>query len=461
MRLSLLSELHCPYCGSGIELAFRLPDQKPNAINYGVLRCACNDYPVVQGIPILQHVDGLSSVVDLIRQGNGHRALLQAMNLFRVKWAHRSRWHQLRYYLNCQRLVTGRDLSFEDAVNLVRKPSVFSDYLLHRYANPSFLAAIGPLMLLDRLEQRRRSAFPGGVADGQDSHAPFNGRANSSTKTIRVLDLACGAGHTSFLMRHLFPELSVVSVDHDFVSLYLAKRFLAPDSIHLCLDAEVLSPFVDQHFDAVFCLDAFHYLHSKKAIVAELKRVSKPGALWLFPHLHNALQQNMVAGLPLSPDGYLECFSCASPRLFDETEILHGLSKKYQFDLSRNSSVSELNNSQTLTLIGGDEDLWRVHNRFPASFCEKRSSLVINPIYHNTPTENTVERTLRWPNEVMRRECRGAEAILPGSCHLSQTEIRQLTKGDSVPDGARLEKLVAKFVLVPLPPHYTHSDLPA
>ena len=438
--LSLLSELHCPYCGSAINVAVRLPERsRLDSIDYGILQCACNLYPVVAGIPIIQHVDGLQSIVTFVRAGDQRRALLQAMNVFRVKWAHRTKWHQLKYYVDCRKLISSSDLYFQDAVNLVRRPKVFSDYLFHRYANPSFLAAIGPLHLLGTLEDVR-------------GHG-----TTSSNNPIRVLDLACGAGHTSFLMRHLFPELSVYSVDHDFVSLYLAKRYLAPNSTYLCLDAEVPSPFPDAYFDALFCLDAFHYFRSKRAIVAELNRVSKQYALWLFPHLHNALQQNLVAGIPLSPDMYLECFSSALPKIFDETEIVNGLSKRHELNLSLNLSASDLNNSQTLTLIGGPEDLWRVHDSFPTSFCEKRSSLTINPIYRPISLDDTAKRELTWPNDVMRRECLGAEAILPRSCQLSKAELQDLTNGSSKSDREQLVELVANFVLVPLPPHYSHA----
>ena len=233
--LSLISALHCPYCGSGFDIVSH-PSSRPsaNSLSYGILKCACHHYPVIEGIPIIQHVDGLESITARIREGNLQRALLVAMNVFRVKWARRTRWHQLRYCLDCLKLISRTELCFEDAVNLVRQPNVFSDYLFHRYANPSFLAAIGPLHLLGTLTE-------------DSTIAPL---ATTATfrEPIRVLDLACGAGHTSFLMRLLFPELAVFSVDHDFVSLYLAKRYLAPDSTYLCLDAEVPSPFADRLF---------------------------------------------------------------------------------------------------------------------------------------------------------------------------------------------------------------------
>jgi SAM-dependent methyltransferase len=311
---------------------------------------------------------------------------------------------------------------------------VFSDYLFHRYANPSFLGAIGPLLLLDCLKERAISDQP-----------------------IRVLDLACGAGHSSFLMRLLHPGLSVVSVDHDFVSLYLAKRYLAPEATCLCLDAEVPSPFANDFFAAVFCLDAFHYLHSKRAVVAELKRVAKPESLWLFPHLHNALQHNITAGTPLSPEHYLACFDSLAARLFDETTILHGLSQRRTLDLRAQLTPGELEKSPNLTLLAGTQDLWREHRQFPSAFCRQRSRLALNPIYAWESRQDCLEGTLTWPNKVMKDECHGAEAVLPATCRLHKRELRDLLKGNASSTNARLEELVAQFVLAPLPANYSRD----
>lgn len=460
MRSSFLSTLHCPYCGSTLERILQLPERglpsHEAAMEYGILQCGCSHYPVVGGILILQQVEGLDSVVSSIKRHEIELALLQALKLFRVKWALRSHWHRLKYHLDARRLLAKADLSFQDAVNLVRKPQVFSDYLFHRYANPSFLAAIGPLLLLSCLEDRcQRQTLNGGrqtlpAASCETDHPP----SAPSNAPMRVMDLACGAGHCSFLMRLLFPALSVVSVDHDFVSLYLAKRFLAPDATHVCLDAEVPSPFADDYFDGVFCLDAFHYLHSKKAIVAELQRVLKPEALWLFPHLHNALQQNVTAGIPLSPDHYLDCFGFLEPRLFDETTMLHRFTRQHTFDLRQQLPLVALEKSQNLMLIAGPQDLWREHHQFPSAFCEHQSRLVLNPIYRARRQGDNLQCSLTWPNQVMRKECCGAEAVLPVTCQLSRNELQRLLQGIDAPDDARLRDLVAKFVLVPLPEDY-------
>jgi SAM-dependent methyltransferase len=419
---SFLSTLHCPYCGSALEI---LSDTSPDeALNYGILRCACAEYPVVDGIPILQQADGLNRAVAFIRRQEPHRALLQALSVFRVRWAHRSLWHRARYELACRRVVAGgAGATFEDAAQLLRRPKVFADYLVHRYANPSFLAAIGPMMLLKE----------------------SNGR---------VLDLACGAGHASFLMGALWPDLSIVSADQDFVSLYLAKRFLAPNTTHVCWDVETPSPFPDRSFDTIFCLDAFHYFRAKRGIANELKRIGTAECLWLFPHLHNRLQPNLVAGIPLTPDGYLECFGLPDARLFDEAGILRRLSKDRILDLGEKHEASELNGCRTLTMVRGGAPLWRRHPGFPAALHRDRSRLALNPIYRVRAHGDDVELAVAWPNDVFREECGSVTAVLPSEIRLRAGELASLVGSEPAADEERLSDLTAQFVVVPLPPRY-------
>jgi SAM-dependent methyltransferase len=445
----LLRELHCPYCASALQLEASDASGTP-AVAYGVIRCACHRYPVVAGIPIIQHVDGLESVVDAVNGRDYASALLCALDLFRVKWARRSRWHHVLFRSAVRRLISNRNLSFQAAVNLVRKPRVFADYLFHRYANPSFLSAAGLMQLLGIVTH----AAEGDTPRPAEAPAPSPAASGSAPARHRVLDLACGTGHSSYLIRHLWPTLSVFSVDHDFVSLYLAKRFLAPDSVFFCLDAEFPSPFADGSFDAVFCLDAFHYLRPKKAVVTELRRVATDRAVWLFPHLHNAHQHNFTPGTPLSPAAYLNCFEGIDARLFDETRLLRGLTAGHTLDLGSADSPSDLDKAPTLVLAAGPSYLWHAHRDFPSRLARDLTSLTVNPIYRQAVSGDDLNLRLSWPDPLMREECSGAEAILGTSHRLSREGLRRALQGKPGPGDPDLANLVGRFVVVPLPPNY-------
>jgi SAM-dependent methyltransferase len=433
---ALVASLHCPYCGSDLEqvLQVRVPEHSGSASHalYGVLRCACSTYPLIEGIPILQRIAGLDGVVEYVKRKETRLALLHAMNVFRVTWAHRTRWHQALFYLNCRRLVAGPHLRFEDAIGLVRKPKGFGDYLFHRYANPSFLVDVALLPAL--------GAFL--------SHRPQG----------RVLDLACGAGHSSFLMRRWFPDASIVSVDQDFVSLYLAKRFLAPEAEYVCTDVEVPSPFPDNSFDAVHCLDAFHYLRAKQAIVAELRRVAKADALWLFPHLHNALAENVTPGIPLAPEHYARCFEFVDPVLFDEADLHEGLANRGHTDPIRPRRPDDLSGAKSLALLGGATEALRERTPLSSWLRSDTSTLTINPIYQGEWRGDRLSLKMRWPNPVLHRECREVEAILPASIEVARADLEQIAREDGSADDQLIRDLIGRFVLVSLPRGYSRRD---
>ncbi len=422
---TFLSNLHCPYCG----FSFGLESCEGEDVEFGVLRCDCYAYPVVEGIPVLRQVDGLERVVQSIANAQRVQAVLRTLELFRVQWALRSDFHRLLYRWDCNRLVGNSTAPFALAARRLRKPAAFADYLIHRYANPSFLAAVGPLMVLENL------------------------RLGGARPSV-VFDLACGAGHASFLMRLLYPGLHVVSADNDFVNLYLARRYMSPKGVHLCIDAEVPSPFADGFFDAVYCQDAFHYFQSKREVVRELKRILTPEAIWVFPHLHNRLRDNLVAGIPLSPEGYLGCLDDSQGRLFVERELLQGVVFEGRVDLSGSASTERLNDSPTVTYVRGDRAIWRTYDGFPQTFCCRKASLRFNPVYRVIRAGEGCRLELRWPNPVMARECSEAELFLSKECTLSAADLLELRQATDPSNSPLLNDLVANFVLVPLPENY-------
>jgi hypothetical protein len=260
-------------------------------------------------------------------------------------------------------------------------------------------------------------------------------------------------------MRLLNPALSIVSADQDFVNLYLARRYLVPDGMHLCIDAQVPSPFPDRFFDAVYCQDAFHYFRSKSAAVEELKRVAVADALWVFPHLHNRLCHNFVPGLPLSPQDYMQCFDLPGAGLFSESEMLRALVVDRVVDLREPPAVASLNGVPNLTLIAGGGALGQFLGDFPQALCRQPETLQVNPIYRVDQDGDGVRLRRRWPNAVLARECAEAETVLPDACQISGEQLRQLSSSCTGAHPTWLNDLVAKFVLVPLPRDYMRASL--
>jgi demethylmenaquinone methyltransferase / 2-methoxy-6-polyprenyl-1,4-benzoquinol methylase len=96
------------------------------------------------------------------------------------------------------------------------------------------------------------------------------------TKDSRILDLACGTGDFSLLIRQRHPGLRAVSTDLTERMLQLARHRGLESAV--CGDACSL-PFADGAFDAVFIGYGLRNFPDLKKAVSEIERVTRPGGL--------------------------------------------------------------------------------------------------------------------------------------------------------------------------------------
>ena len=90
----------------------------------------------------------------------------------------------------------------------------------------------------------------------------------------RVLDLACGTGDFSFLVRTRYPRSRPVAADITERMLQLARERGLHDAV--CGDAGRL-PFADASFDAVFIGYGLRHFPNLRGAVEEIRRVTRPG----------------------------------------------------------------------------------------------------------------------------------------------------------------------------------------
>ena len=372
---AFLQQLHCAYCGFGFVLETILGGGDENAIRNGIIRCACYRYPIIDGIAILKQQSAPSDTNDRLVErldcGDTAGALHLAIATSPVSRL-RSRRERLRQFLlrrdDPSTNMTPDRQSFAEALH-AHRPAAYADYLFHRFANNSLLAALPLLALLKEVSA---------------SH-PATG------EPARVLDLNCGTGHASFLITALFPDLSVIATDHDFVNLYLAQRYVCPRGSFLCLDAEVPLPFGDATLDAVLCMDGLHYVRSKRALIKELSRSTTEPAIWLFPHLHNALEKNFSPGCPLRPEEYQRCFEPLRLRMLVELDVLRDFVRERRLNLSQSPSKSELDKAPVLSVVASRRpDLWHVHHDVATLLEQQRRNVMFNPIYSVTDDGNVI-----------------------------------------------------------------------
>ncbi len=97
-------------------------------------------------------------------------------------------------------------------------------------------------------------------------------------KNAKVLEIGCSFGHMTFLLTQAFKE--VIAVDLSRESLELAKKRVEYYGVKnvrfIWADAEDLSPFDDDTFDAVFAFSTLRFCPNPALALREMRRVLKP-----------------------------------------------------------------------------------------------------------------------------------------------------------------------------------------
>lgn len=450
----LLADLRCPCCGARFETALQL-EVTSHGLCDGVLRCDCYEYPVVQGIPVLRQISPVSSThngaVEHLRQGDAQGALLwllangSAPGVPGPTELSEHYDHAVSLAQKIRNLFQGkpaaslenRILQIEglEALLQASRPRGYANYLFHRFANPSLLGAIPPLVVL-------------------------GDNCRSGTRR-RLLDLLCGIGHSSATIRALCPDIEVIMADVDFVNLYIAHHCMAPDVSTLCLDAELPLPFSDNSLDDVFCMDGLHYVRSKVALLKQVDRVVSAEGAWLFAHMHNSTVTNINPGAPLDAKGYSQRFTFGQQRLLPESDVLRQFHDGGSLDLISQPSAARLDSSNALTLMGArEEHLWKRYGGLDTALYRRPELLALNPLYRLEKAADGLIARASWPSEALRKECSGITPVLRDTVHLSSRTVHEISAaqtGNTVSDEVRT--LLRSFMVVPLPACYPRTNL--
>jgi len=99
---------------------------------------------------------------------------------------------------------------------------------------------------------------------------------------IRILDAGCGTGEVSFRLAELYPLARVLGVDIIDHHLKMARERYAKLSPRLSFEHQSVFelPAADATYDLTVCRHVLHSIPHPDRVIAELKRVTRPGG-WL------------------------------------------------------------------------------------------------------------------------------------------------------------------------------------
>ena len=123
----------------------------------------------------------------------------------------------------------------------------------------------------------------------------------------RVLEVGCGRGAGSALIKETFRPAVIHAMDLDVEMIRRAQTYLASDTrkgIAFCVGDCIRLPYSNGTMDAVFGFGVLHHIPDWQRALAEIARVLKAGGVYCFEELYPALYQNaLTRRLLLHPTG--------------------------------------------------------------------------------------------------------------------------------------------------------------
>src|SRR5687767_14420121 len=366
MNLSILKILRCPFCGGYLNVEQNVAASGPE-MRWGILWCECSAFPVVDGIPYLRVGAVAKDVMKSLDCGKPEESLS----------------------IVCGRPVTDVK-SFQEGLR-VFAPGPEGDYFVHRFSDPTFVVSDSLLLTI------------GAAVLGQRG---------------RALDACGGTGHLARTMLGLGAG-EVWLTDLEYWKLWLARRFIAPQAHVICCDANQPLPFAPKSFALAFCSDAINYVWQRRLFAQEMMRMTSPGGLTLFTHVHNALCDNPSPGMPLSPDGLQHMLEGFAPTFFSESALLESMICKDVAALEQDHDVSSA--AAMEIIITSRRDLLR-------SYAVPQPAVAlgewrVNPLYRNTQSGETCTLAIEWPHEFYETEFRDAKAYLPEQVTIARRKL--------------------------------------
>jgi SAM-dependent methyltransferase/uncharacterized protein YbaR (Trm112 family) len=443
LKKDFLDKLSCPYCGVSLKRESVLRETS-SSIESGTLRCECDTYAIIEGILVLKAA-GKDHAVHLLSQAREREALLALLevNPFpkRAMLGTIVEQAQRFYYARMGKLLTlyrdwalgealdKEDFSFCDTLSIWTSGS-WGDYLKTRFSHPSFIASSALFSIVRSAPQA-------------------------------VLEVGCGAGHTTFALSKHVDARKIVAVDSRFINVYSAKRFFVNEATFVCHDVNMPLPFADEFFDVIVSADALHCVKVKRLLIREFARTLERNGVILVPHLHNLEAHTGNPLIALSLYGYEQLFGeNYLINMVSEEKVLNDVLLDNALNLARSHSSEVLSSAEAISLVAAkDTGFFVRHREVCGSDARSATRIVINPEYDSYETDEGM--ILRKESSYHTRE-EGYQlpaTYLPGECVITP-ELHQWLLSDRhprdlpIPLVAEAEDLLQRFVLLDVPRNY-------
>jgi uncharacterized protein YbaR (Trm112 family) len=363
MKRALLELMQCPYCGGRFEIASEV-EGDTERLSYGLLRCRCFEFPVVDGVLLLSLAKGYGGPEEEVQPYVPLQ--VAAINyLGKRDVAGLRGWMRKHVPLAAELLDGGPDqpyLTYSARLGHALDPKI-EQYLqdVGRYEVLGHAAMPPPTPIqklkggVRKLRRNVRSVRKAGdaamlhprraeeLARLKDYYATrfYSPRANALALRLgslpwgaRVLSLCCGHGVFENLLRALEIKTEPVSVDGQLINLLVTRRYANSAGSFILHDVQYPLPFRDGAFDSVFSSTCLPEIPAQKTFAEQAIRVTAGSGWTCFDGIWN-LESGVTR---ISADRYYRFAQNFFARLEDYVSFFHecaGTQRQIGIDMPR------------------------------------------------------------------------------------------------------------------------------
>ena len=482
-----LEKLRCPLCGASLKTS-KIIDESEKELEWGTIICTecATKFPVAFGIPIIKppqsHVDVTLSRLqnNVLQKGLFVRDLVKKIELNKIEEVKRELliyrrpratvngrprldgsmdlntrltqflpdlvvkligkrilyylyWFVVKLSFQDLRLRKGEEKIYKEMINQNSAMgfldlyynqlmhSLIYNYLAFRFGQPRYLGAISIL-------------------------STFNGDQKPT------LDVACGTGHLIYFLTTKYKKLPVIGLDRNFVRLYIAKRFVAPEGNYFCAETEQPLPFQNDTFGGILCSDAFQYFTQRTSSAHEMKRVLTHDGILSIIHVPG--HPDHEKGHAIISAGDLKNHFKEMPNIvLKEEELVNRYIQKLGPDLSKESPMEESNMTKWISIVASRrKDYFRDYGEFK-DWPHATGQINLNPLYHEEGMDekgNFIFK-FKFPSEWYEFEDHDWMKYAPETITISPETMEAISKGIRTPE---VDDLISKWVVFGMPEKY-------
>ncbi len=316
MRLSLLKQMQCPYSGSAFTVSANVEGDSER-IHYGLVRSACFEFPIIEGILLLSLAKGYGGAEEELQPG-APLQIAAIEYLQRGDVAGLKRWIARHAPVLSQLLGTGYASYIDFAVDYDLKLQPASQRHLVRAADfevvgdlngrrrvaralhlPETSAVVGlahrALGATRNLRMKRKAQSSPAAFRAEQLHRYYTQRffcvrANATAIGLRhlrmdgrILSVCSGHGVFENLLRVMQRQpRELVCMDGQLINLLVVRRIIGADADLICHDVQFGWPYADGMFDGVFSSTCLPEIPTQRHFLREASRVAAASGWTLF-----------------------------------------------------------------------------------------------------------------------------------------------------------------------------------